>query len=293
MNGHRTSISGSGALAVMRRRAAWQQQCVTPIHTAVEIANGTLLPRSSSARPTPMPRTKYSGRHYFSEWLHPQMPQPLDCIVYSFGVSTADEFTFFWSTQGCQVYAFDPTVSHPTNWLPNVTFHPWGLRSTTERADEKNSTIGEYAAVGGELMTLAEIMRRLGHNRHTRLHAMKLDCEGCEYLTFEELYCMGDHAPRIDSISVELHFWVTLRMEQWEDLERIRFVALYLRSHPFETFQFASHRGAVVPYRGENAFTHPDLVHAGLPPTDCCFMYGAVRSDVWHGGHRAHAQVLV
>ena len=131
--------------------------------------------------------------------------------MYSFGVQHADEFTDFYAAQGCQVFAFDPTVNHSTSWKPNVTFYPWGLRSRDSRESMEASSLGQYGRVFGELLSLPEIMARMGHQRGQRITALKLDCEGCEFKTFEDLYCLGEQGPKILSVSMELHFWVAHR----------------------------------------------------------------------------------
>ena len=128
------------------------------------------------------------------------------------------------------------------------------------------------------------------------------DCEGCEFATFEELWCgassssnsppaaasidehrpappPGAFAPRILSISIELHFWVHQRMQFSEDVERIRYIGLYLQHH-YRTFAFRAHRGIIIPYRGQAAFIHPDLSAAGIDSATCCYMYGWVHEEL-------------
>ena len=39
---------------------------------------------------------------------------------------------------GCQVFAFDPTVNHPTEWKPNVKFFPWGIRNSAEASTSQD-----------------------------------------------------------------------------------------------------------------------------------------------------------
>ena len=86
--------------------------------------------------------------------------------------------------------------------------------------------------------------------------------------------------PRIVSISIELHFWVTNRMAYDEDVTRIRYAGLYLLENNYTTFQYKVHKGAIVPYRGEAAIVHPDLAVAGLPSDTCCYMYGWLREEL-------------
>lgn len=264
----------------------WRLTCPTPMVTAHAIANNSIVPRST-IRSEPIPAHFAREGRRASEWSY--QPDVLaralstsggPCIVYSFGVQHADEFTDFYAAQGCQVFAFDPTVNHSTSWKPNVTFYPWGLRSRDSRESMEASSLGQYGRVFGELLSLPEIMARMGHQRGQRITALKLDCEGCEFKTFEDLYCLGEQGPKILSISMELHFWVAHRMEQTMDLERIRYAAFYLQQHNFRTASFRIHHGAIIPYRGEMAVVHPDLEMAGLPRSVCCYMYDWVREDM-------------
>ena len=280
--GHRKSVQSRF------RMASWHHRCVTPIRTAQALANNSLVPQSS-LRSVRIPKRFATDGHRDAEWsyqpalLHGALASRTGCIVYSFGVAQRDEFTSFYASSGCQVFAFDPTVNHSVGmhkWMRNVSFHPWGLQSTARHSsDERKMTGWQYGQVFGELLSFSEIVNRLGHGPDTPIHALKLDCEGCEFLTFKELFCGGATLPTIYSISIELHFWVALRMEQSDDVERIRYAGLYLKQHGFRTVTFKEHTGALYPYRGEMVFVHPDLVAAGLPYHTCCYMYSFVRDE--------------
>ena len=180
------AMRGSAAVASLRKKGEkHSRSCVTPVATAVRLANGSIA-RASNHVSAPVPK-RYRGDgtpHGRTEWnyipalLDMAVKSPLGCVVYAFGVAGSDEFTNFYSSVGCHVYAFDPTVKHPLHWRPNVTFHPWGLRST-ESSDGEVGSIGHYGAVGGQLHTLPDIMQKLGHGRDRPITALKLDCEGC------------------------------------------------------------------------------------------------------------------
>lgn len=301
----------------------WEQRCATPVRTAYHLANNSLLAPSTLERERVPASFAGEGRRKTEWWFQPAvleraLASRAGCLVYAFGVQHHDEFAFFHAAQGCQVFAFDPTVNHSTAWKPNITFHPWGLRSAAY-GDDEVATIGQYGTVFGALLTLREIMERLGHAAgDTIITALKLDCEGCEFATFEELFCespltpaeqqqlaaraqastasthRGQHqhdagadgrnaapfAPRIVSISIELHFWVAQRMQYSADVERIRYAGLWLPSLGYKTFSFQRHQGALIPWRGEAAFVHPDLVAAGIDRGTCCYMYSWVREDL-------------
>jgi len=264
------------------RISEWSDRCVTPIRTAQSISNGTIVPISKFPS-VPVPSKFASDGHRESEWSFQPMTllralrSKEGCLVYSFGVADKDEFTDFYANMGCRVFAFDPTVQHHRQWQPNVTFYPWGLRSASRHEGEAQQTVAQYGRISGELLSLTTIMRRLGHGPTHTIHAMKLDCEGCEFHTLEELYCTAGAGPTIMSISIELHFWVALRMEQSYDLERIRYAGLYLKKYGYRTFQFRQHKGSLYPYKGELAVVHPDLIAGGVSSDTCCYMYGWVR----------------
>ena len=116
------------------------------------------------------------------------------------------------------------------------------------------------------------------------ISAMKLDCEGCEYAAFRDLYCMDERAqPAIFSLSVEFHFRVEQRMVTAADVERIRYVGLFLHRHSYASFQFDRHMGILVNYRGGPAYVHPELVAAGVDWINCCYLHGFVREELERG----------
>jgi hypothetical protein len=91
-------------------------------------------------------------------------------------------FTNFYASQGCDVYAFDPTVSyyssraHTSGTRHNgVTFYSWGLLSTEAGYPyEEASSLGHlYGSVRGQLYSLPQIVTMLGHTGHT-IAALKL-----------------------------------------------------------------------------------------------------------------------
>ena len=158
-----------------------------------------------------------------------------------------------------------------------VTFHQWGLRST-ESSDGEVGSIGHYGAVSGELLTLPDIMQKLGHDRGRFITALKLDCEGCEYATLRDLFCLRASLPPILSLSIEFHFPISMRVVESVDVERIRYAGLFLRSGRYASFQTKVHAGTLSGYTGQPRWFHPDLTMAGFE-VNCCFMYGFVMED--------------
>ena len=159
--------------------AAWEARCATPVRTAARLASNRLVNHTTLENRHVPAQFAADGRKS-TEWHY--LPRAIDaalrsrdgCLVYSFGVSHRDEFTDFYAAQGCHVFAFDPTVNHPTAWKENVTFHPWGLRSATSEGEHEVKTLGQYGSVFGELLSLREIMQRVGHAPDALITAFKL-----------------------------------------------------------------------------------------------------------------------
>ena len=122
------AMRGSAAAAYVRKKGEKHTRaCVTPVATAVRLANGSIAPASTHVS-KPVPK-RYRGDgtvHGRTEWdyipalLDMALNSPPGCVVYAFGVANSDEFTNFYSSAGCHVYAFDPTVEHPLHWRPNA-----------------------------------------------------------------------------------------------------------------------------------------------------------------------------
>lgn len=100
-----------------------------------------------------------------------------DCLVYSFGIEHSTEWEEkMASLFNCEVHAFDPTMNHPTNIAPGVTFHKLGLQA--DGTDMAATHATEYEAIDPSLLlTLPEILKRLGQENRT-IDVMMLDCEG-------------------------------------------------------------------------------------------------------------------
>ena len=112
------------------------------------------------------------------------------CLVYSIG--SDNDFSFEHGiltdvSSECEIHTFDPTIGKIPVDVPseNIHFHPWGL------AQED----------GGDYKTLPSIIKELGHTGHT-IDILKIDCEGCEWKTFEQWF---DGHTIIRQIQVEVH----------------------------------------------------------------------------------------
>lgn len=140
------------------------------------------------------------------------------CLVYSFGIFDSWE----WEEQvaalfGCDVHAFDPTMSYKTDLAPGVTFHKLGLAGAG--VDVTTTHGAEYAAVDKTLvLSLDEIKVRLGHAGRP-LDVLMMDCEGCEWGVLKQLACGNMSASQsVGQLVLELHFQKNLGIETPADV---------------------------------------------------------------------------
>jgi FkbM family methyltransferase len=203
------------------------------------------------------------------------------CLVYGVGIFNDWRFEKTMAQLGCEVHAFDPTISKPPTEepnLPNLHFHQWGLAGQTDLHGE-HEVHGSIAAVsaGGEgentttapMMSLVDIMQKLGHAGRN-LTVLKADCEGCEW---EALQAVPKELwQRIGQLSLELHFSKSLMLDSAEALHSAAQVALALKEAGFKKWRNSMHPG----YKWDQNL-RPDLVEAGMQNDQCCRLAGLYR----------------
>ena len=75
------------------------------------------------------------------------------------------------------MHSFDPTVNHPRNLAPNVTFHHWGLYGGDKQGASATFTHKVYGKIEGEMVTIDEMIEKLEHTER-EISVFKMDCEG-------------------------------------------------------------------------------------------------------------------
>lgn len=163
-----SSVPGANRAAVPNKTQGWPV-CFNMLDTKQARALGPepLPPKESvPARPhAALPVT--SG---------PQRP-----LFYSFGLANEWQPDDELGAMGFEVHSFDPTSrfywAHMRHKEPGVHFHYFGLQSSISSCRSGKTGTRVYGGLGGRLMSLRDIRRKLGHERRP-IGALKIDCGG-------------------------------------------------------------------------------------------------------------------
>jgi Methyltransferase domain len=123
--------------------------------------------------------------------------QQTNCLVYSVGSAGKYEWeialakSFMQNNQTklqsiCEIHVFDfsrdyTVVGHAE--LFNIHFHQWGLKSSYDNSLPE--AINMRHSDRGRLLTLPEMMEKLGHSNHV-IDILKVDCEFCEWFAYQD-----------------------------------------------------------------------------------------------------------
>lgn len=121
------------------------------------------------------------------------------CLIYTVGNKGNFQFEYairrMLGKETCEIHVFDNS-RHFSGYKDlsglkdnNVFFHAWGLEGSKKKSSNRN------------VMTFQETVEALGH-RHRVIDIFKIDCEGCEWETYEDWF---DSDVTIMQAIVEVH----------------------------------------------------------------------------------------
>lgn len=125
-------------------------------------------------------------------------PESPGCLVYSIG--SEGDFQFETGLQEllgdkydtCEIHIFDMGhYGHKTPKGMNMHYHQWGLVKDGTR---KNSR---------RFKSLSETVKALGHENRETIDIFKIDCERCEWSTWQDWF--GPSIPMLQQILIEVH----------------------------------------------------------------------------------------
>mmetsp|Transcript_44351 Transcript_44351/g.106846 ORF Transcript_44351/g.106846 Transcript_44351/m.106846 type:complete len:349 (+) Transcript_44351:62-1108(+) len=133
------------------------------------------------------------------------MSSKTNCLVYSIGSKGKYKFeTAVLSEIGshCEIHTFDPELkgkSFGKQAPKGVHYHNWGLMSEVggKEAQAQFFEIGDK----GNFKTMKESIEALGHVGR-EIDIFKIDCEGCEWTTYQDWFHAG---ATLRQILVEVH----------------------------------------------------------------------------------------
>eukprot|EP00526_Cylindrotheca_closterium_P010323 CAMPEP_0113634494 /NCGR_PEP_ID=MMETSP0017_2-20120614/17964_1 /TAXON_ID=2856 /ORGANISM="Cylindrotheca closterium" /LENGTH=397 /DNA_ID=CAMNT_0000545201 /DNA_START=204 /DNA_END=1397 /DNA_ORIENTATION=- /assembly_acc=CAM_ASM_000147 len=130
-----------------------------------------------------------------------------DCLVYSVG--SEGNFMFENSIlneigKHCEIHTFDPEIqgtAYGHKAPPGVNYHNWGFMSETEGKEAQAKYYNNVNRFKGNFKTMKETIETLGHTGKV-IDVFKIDCEGCEWTTFQGWFNSG---ATLRQILVEVH----------------------------------------------------------------------------------------
>ena len=121
-------------------------------------------------------------------------PPPEKCLVYSFGINNEWSFDDAMVLYGCQVYAFDPSMSNKTKRGPNIHFYDWAV-SEVDDPEYKSFT----------LSTIYDKLKPL-HGDGAVIDYLKIDIEHDEWLVVPQIVQSG-FLDKVRQLVMEVHVW--------------------------------------------------------------------------------------
>ena len=192
--------------------------------------------------------------------LDPQVaPNPDNCLVYSFGINNEWSFDEQMENYGCQVFAFDPSMSRgPHDHSAAIHFYDWGLSDRDEVKIDKNWKLRSLSSIYNDLIS-----------RHGNkiIDYLKIDVEFAEWIALPQIFESG-MLSKVRQLGLEIH------LNEKESMDKIRGYAKILRSiekmgfvrfdskyNPWSMTNFTQIGLISVPFAFEIAWYNNNLLH--------------------------------
>mmetsp|Transcript_50913 Transcript_50913/g.59490 ORF Transcript_50913/g.59490 Transcript_50913/m.59490 type:complete len:295 (+) Transcript_50913:3-887(+) len=138
---------------------------------------------------------------------HRLMVTEVDCLIYSVG--SEGNFMFENAVMAkigkhCEIHTFDPEIQGAAygHLAPKgVNYHNWGFMSESDGEKAQARLYAPVNKVKGNFKTMKETIEVLGHGGR-EIDVFKIDCEGCEWTTFQDWFNSG---ATLRQILVEVH----------------------------------------------------------------------------------------
>mmetsp|Transcript_2280 Transcript_2280/g.2642 ORF Transcript_2280/g.2642 Transcript_2280/m.2642 type:complete len:376 (-) Transcript_2280:2303-3430(-) len=158
-------------------------------------------------------------------------PNHPGCVIYSVGSN--GDFGFEWGMEQevgpgvCEFHIFDMgnyTEKMNEQNLKKAHFHQWGLAQQDPKSEDPKP--------GDKFYGLRDTIKLLGHENLETIDIFKIDCEKCEWGTYQDWVAPG--IPSLQQIQVELHNAPTQAIAFFDTMEE----AGYVRFHKEPNIQF-------------------------------------------------------
>ena len=138
-------------------------------------------------------------------------PDVKNCLVYSFGINNEWSFDKMAESYGCQVYAFDPSMSmNDSDYTQNIHFFKMGL---------SGSDSGEGSS--WKVRTLDSIYRMLEPRHGPKvIDYLKVDIEYAEWASFHQIL-KSNILDKVKQIGMEVHFTGDMDVDALRDNIRL------------------------------------------------------------------------
>jgi len=167
-------------------------------------------------------------------------PNHPGCVVYSVGSN--GDFSFELGMQKevgvgvCEYHIFDmgDYAKEVPSELKRAHYHKWGLEKQQPAVVSWFGSTDVKPPSGKEYYGLYDTVKLLGHEDLNVIDIFKIDCEGCEWKTYQDW--LSDDIPMLHQIQVEVHKAPIGTIDFFTSMEE----SGYLRYHKESNIQWGS-----------------------------------------------------